>query len=210
MGSTVGPGWRQTTSTRETARVHNCHAIARLVSGDPPLLLRERDRARTILVLGVAVGPDVETERIDRYMRPEEDGIDWNERTLKSRLLRIVDATGVRWLEDPKVADTLHLTTDQRLEISDSATQLEALRDSVFGDLAQFLVAHQSDLDGAIVRERWHRAFEAELRCRFDVGAHAARLLTPEQLDWARIHLPAAGLAYSHDWLEREARAPLP
>ncbi len=158
----------------------------------------------------LAVGPDVETERIDRYMRPEEDGIDWNERTLKSRLLRIVDATGVRWLEDPKVADTLHLTTDQRLEISDSATQLEALRDSVFGDLAQFLVAHQSDLDGAIVRERWHRAFEAELRFRFDVGAQAARLLTPEQLDWARIHLPAAGLAYSHDWLEREARAPLP
>jgi hypothetical protein len=100
-------------------------------------------------------------------------------------------------------ADSLRLTSEQEQHIRALRDRLVVDRDSLYGSLAEYLVAQQGEYDSSPVRTRWHDDIVRSIRQTFNVGRHVRELLSAEQLTWLRNHRLTLSLEYSSDWLER-------
>jgi hypothetical protein len=100
-------------------------------------------------------------------------------------------------------ADSLRLTSQQEHRIRALRDILVAERESLYGSLAEYLVAQQGEYDSPPVRARWHADIVTSIRRTFEVGRNVRELLTAEQVTWLRRHRLTLSLEYSSDWLER-------
>ncbi|HWH50498.1 MAG TPA: carboxypeptidase regulatory-like domain-containing protein [Gemmatimonadaceae bacterium] len=156
------------------------------------------------------LGPDAETQRIKRYVRRDPSDGPWTESALAAHLRQATGGEDFGWLINSKFADEIHLTESQRRQIESIGHEAAAERDSIFIELARFLISQSGSLGSEPVRRHWHQAFESDLRMRVALAHRIAADLTAEQLARVVAVAPADGFVNTSSWLERYARGPLP
>ncbi|HJP59092.1 MAG TPA: hypothetical protein VJ865_03815, partial [Gemmatimonadaceae bacterium] len=129
---------------------------------------------------------------------------------VKLRLLALAQQSAGRDLQKIiDMADSLGMTPLQRDSIEVIAASYKAARDSIYGDLASFLVELNGAYKGERARSLWHCAIATSIQARFTAIRQVRGLLTPVQLRWLRVRGIAPSLNYSEAWLRRLTRGPL-
>jgi hypothetical protein len=152
------------------------------------------------------VGPNLETQYIELFMQTAKaDRRPLTGSRLKTSLLRWATNT-----LDPIVhaADSLGLAPEQRQFLEALNRELKASRDSIYSDLADYLVALNGNYGGTGVRRHWHDAIAASIRAMYETGLDARHLLTQEQRDWLRGRGLSRMIDITSSWLERTLDAP--
>ncbi len=170
--------------------------------------LRSLNPFRVSLDLRLYVGPDREQEQI-RYMlkavRNSNDGkLDERELTLalqsmaSTPVLRDIGSIGFR-------ADSLHLSDTQLDSLYALKESHEATRDSIYAELARFIVSHGARDDDR-VHQAWQSSIRASMWKEFETALRVRAVLNPEQIAWLNEHELAPSLRYTRAYMERETK----
>ncbi|HET7622803.1 MAG TPA: carboxypeptidase regulatory-like domain-containing protein [Gemmatimonadaceae bacterium] len=170
-----------------------------------------RNPFRVTLDLRLYVGPDREREQI-RYIlesvRESNDGkLDERDLTLRLQsmastpVLRDIGSIGFR-------ADSLGLSDAQFDSLDALKESHQAARDSIYAELAGFIVAHGGSDDDE-VQEAWRSSISASMWKEFETAMRVRALLSPEQIAWLDRHGLAPSLHYTRSYMERETRGVL-
>jgi hypothetical protein len=169
-----------------------------------------RQPFRITLDFRLDIGPNRETQIIRNYLEPLADGAPLQVSAVRAQLLgdaREFDGEDVRLIL--RRADSLSLSEAQIDSITALRSQFLSTRDSIYTDLARYLVAHADSYRSRAVRTYWHDAIASSIRLMYQTALHVRDVLTPDQLMWLRTRGLAPSLYYSPDWLERKVREPL-
>jgi hypothetical protein len=113
-------------------------------------------------------------------------------------VLRDIGSIGFR-------ADSLGLR-DAQLDSLDALKEShQAARDSIYAELAGFIVAHGGS-DNDEVHEAWRSSIRASMWKEFETAMRVRALLSPEQIAWLDAHGLAPSLHYTRAYMERETR----
>jgi hypothetical protein len=182
---TVNPQFGSTSAARNTYR--------------PPF--------RVTLDFRMDIGRDRETQAIESFMRSAQtNGAAENAEDLKNQLTRTATFFGSDVQVVLRLADSLHLTRQQVDTISAISRRNIAIKDSIYLDLARYLISQRLNYGGVDVRHQWHESIAAAIRITYSTGQRVRMSLTDEQFMWLRARRITSSLEYSPDWLERNLR----
>lgn len=163
---------------------------------------------RLTVDLRLDVGTHPETQSLRLLMRDvAAAGWDANVGDVKQQLLSYSRERNNTLFEVLRFADSIGLSEQQRARIEELRTWASARRDTVYDELASYIVSLNGDYSGSAPRKRWHDALSASLTGYYHALAEAREVLDIEQLQWLENN--GVSLTYSSFWLERRLRAPL-
>ena len=185
------------------------YSVNPLFGSSPAYRAAFRPPFRIALEARFDISHNLESQALESFVNHRPEGTPFNANSLKEKL--IGTAGSFRNNDIDRIlqhADSLRLDPDQSSRLKVLRARFDAVRDSLYGDLAQFLVARKGEYSTPRVRERWHETIVRSVRSTFQTGTDVRILLRPEQLAWLRTRKLTMTLEYSQDWFERTIRAP--
>jgi hypothetical protein len=169
-----------------------------------------RQPFRLTVDLRLDLSRSLESQAIEGFVNHGVDGGPLTVGRLKASMLSAAGTFGGGEIDRILLhADSLRLNAVQRAQLGILKQRALAVRDSVYGALAEYLIAQGRNYESSSVRERWHADITFSIRSTFLIGTRVREMLTAEQLAWLRARRLTLTLEYSPDWLERTIRAPL-
>jgi hypothetical protein len=133
--------------------------------------------------------------------------------SVKALKRRFLSEIGARAGEDVDLIlrsqDSLDLAPARRDELLTLQRARRQMRDTLYGELAEFLVHHSSANELEQAREKWHSILLRSLTSADTVSRSARALLSPDQIAWLRSRGLLPFLNHDAEWLTRMARRPL-
>lgn len=173
--------------------------------GGPPFQLRIDFR--------VDIGPNREDEYITAQVHRAQAIAE--ERVLTAAVMKEALLERARLSSDgdfeqlDRLPPLLSLDSVQADSVSVLEHQYVTTRDSIYADLAEFLLTTRRNHDDADVRQQWHESIATSIREKYKIARFVRDLLTSAQMNWLEESGRGAWLEWSPNSLTQILREPL-
>lgn len=157
------------------------------------------------------VGRDRESQAIEQFLGNEDTQRASGTATeLKERMISIAQRFGAADLSTViALADSLKLSPHQLEGLTRLRDSVTTVRDSIYSELATYLLANSQSSSSRSVRDHWHGAIAAAITASVRAGWDARAILSQEQCAWLIRQRRLVSFEFSAAQLESITRSPI-